>query len=92
MDRRTFLRASALSAGLTGPAVSAATPLRVQVLVFEGVEEQDLVVPVEVLGLAGAMSGGAVRTTQVSTGGPGAVTCMHGTKVVVGHGWSTTVT
>ncbi|MEU7474575.1 DJ-1/PfpI family protein [Lentzea sp. NPDC042327] len=91
MERRTFLRASALSLGITGAAgatASAAQPLRVQVLLFDGVEEQDFVAPVEVLGLAGRMSGGAVVTTQVTSGRPGTVTCTYGTKVEVARGWS----
>jgi transcriptional regulator GlxA family with amidase domain len=91
VERRTFLRASALSLGITaaaGTTASAADPLRVQVLMFDGVEEQDFVAPVEVLSLAAALSGGAVRTTQVTTARPGTVTCMHGTKVLVEHGWS----
>lgn len=91
MERRAFLRASALSLGIASAAsatASAANPLRVQVLMFDGVEEQDFVAPVEVLGLTGKMSGGAVRTTQVTTGRPGTVTCTYGTKVDVGHGWS----
>ncbi|WP_260478763.1 hypothetical protein [Kibdelosporangium aridum] len=80
MERRTFLRASALSVGLAGAAgatATAANPLRVQVLMFDGVAEQDFVAPVEVLGLAGKMSGGAIRTTLVTTGRPGTVTCTY---------------
>lgn len=95
MERRTFLRASALSLGTAGVAAgtaagtaTAASPLRVQVLMFDGVEEQDFVAPVEVLSIAGSLSGGAIRTTQVTTGRPGPVTCVHGTKVVVERGWS----
>lgn len=89
MERRTFLRASALSLGLTGTATAtAATPLRVQVLMFDGVEEQDFIAPVEVLGLAGKLSNGAIRTTLVSTDRPRTVTCTYGTKVDVPHGWS----
>ncbi|SDF39620.1 DJ-1/PfpI family protein [Lentzea fradiae] len=92
MERRTFLRASALSLGISGAAgtavASAANPLRIQVLMFEGVEELDFGAPVEVLSIAGALTGGAIRTTQVTTGRPGTVTCVHGTKVVVGQGWS----
>ncbi|MFI9007848.1 DJ-1/PfpI family protein [Actinosynnema sp. NPDC053489] len=91
MERRTFLRASALSVGaVAGGAgtASAAAPLRVQVLLFEGVEEQDFVAPVEVLGLAGRASGGAVTTTLVTTGRPGTVTCAYGTRVEVADGWS----
>jgi CBS domain-containing protein len=78
VERRTFLRASALSVGLAGTAgatATAADPLRVQVLMFDGVEEQDFVVPVEVLGLARKMTGGSIRTTLVTTGRPGTGTC-----------------
>jgi transcriptional regulator GlxA family with amidase domain len=91
MERRTFLRASALSAALTGTATAAATaaaPLRVQVLMFDGVEEQDFIAPVEVLGLAGKLSNGALRTTLVSTDRPRTVTCTYGTEVKVATGWS----
>src|SRR5690348_8588930 len=90
MERRTFLRASALSLGLTGTAAAtatAATPLRVQVLMFDGVEEQDFTAPVEVLGLAGRMSG-AIRTTLVSHDRPRTVTCTYGTEVKVGTAWN----
>lgn len=88
MERRTFLRASALSLGLTTTATAtAASPLRVQVLMFDGVEEQDFIAPVEVLGLAGKLSG-ALRTTLVSTDRPRTVTCTYGTQVKVPNAWS----
>ncbi|WP_089915886.1 DJ-1/PfpI family protein [Lentzea albida] len=91
MERRTFMRASALSLGITatGSALaSASSPLRVQVLMFDGVEEQDFVAPVEVFGLAGKLSNGAIRTTMVSMDRPRTVTCTYGTKVDVPTGWS----
>ncbi|WP_053717317.1 DJ-1/PfpI family protein [Saccharothrix sp. NRRL B-16348] len=95
MERRTFLRASALSVGTmgavgatSGGVATASAPLRVQVLVFDGVEEQDFVAPVEVLGLAGRMSGGALTTTLVTPHRPGTVTCTYGTKVQVAEGWA----
>ena len=97
MERRAFLRASALSVGTMGAVgtmsggaatASAQAPLRVQVLLFDGVEEQDFVAPVEVLGLAGRMSGGAVTTTLVTSGRPGTVTCTYGSTVQVAQGWS----
>lgn len=97
MERRTFLRASALSVGAaagvgaTGEvasAVSAENPLRVQVLMFDGVEEQDFIAPLEVLGLAGSASGGALTTTMVTTARPATITCTYGTKVEVDKGWS----
>ncbi|PRY46492.1 DJ-1/PfpI family protein [Umezawaea tangerina] len=94
MERRAFLRASALSVGGLGafaagaPTASAANPLRVQVLMFDGVEEQDWAAPVEVLGMAAGMSGGAVTTALVGTGGPGTVTGNFGARVEVPTGWS----
>lgn len=89
MERRTFLRPSALSAGGLGTLASGAPvdPLRVQVLMFDGVEEQDFVAPVEVLGVA-AYLGGKLTTTMVTAGRPGTVTCAYGTRVEVAHGWS----
>ncbi|MGY6654332.1 DJ-1/PfpI family protein [Amycolatopsis sp. TRM77291] len=74
--------------GVTAPAASAAAPLRVQILMFDGVEEQDFVAPVEVLGLAGKLTGGAVVTSLVSAGRPGSVTCTYGTVVEVPRSWS----
>lgn len=62
-------------------------PLRIQVLMFDGVEEQDFVAPVEVFGLA-TFLGGKVTTTMVTTGRPGTVTCAYGTRVDVPGGWS----
>ncbi|MEV0675618.1 DJ-1/PfpI family protein [Actinosynnema sp. NPDC050436] len=103
MERRTFIRASALSAGglsvgalsVGGASAGAAhaqpataeKPLRVQVLVYDGVEEQDFAAPVEVLGLAAKM-GGAVRTTLVTPDRPATVTCTYGTRLDVAAGWS----
>nr|WP_232328472.1 DJ-1/PfpI family protein [Kibdelosporangium sp. MJ126-NF4]CEL22437.1 ThiJ/PfpI family protein [Kibdelosporangium sp. MJ126-NF4]CTQ89292.1 ThiJ/PfpI family protein [Kibdelosporangium sp. MJ126-NF4] len=61
--------------------------MRVQILLFDGVEEQDFIAPVEVLGLARSM-GAAFTTTLVTTGKPGTVTCAYGTRVEVATGWS----
>ncbi|WP_237774092.1 DJ-1/PfpI family protein [Actinosynnema sp. ALI-1.44] len=61
--------------------------MRVQTLLFDGVEEQDFIAPVEVLGLAGKMGAG-FTSKLVTTGPPGTVTCMHGTRVEVPNGWS----
>lgn len=72
----------AASAGSTG------SPLRVQILMYDGVEEQDFAAPVEVLGLAGKLTGGAVRSSLVTAGRPGTVRCTYGTTVEVAHGWS----
>lgn len=91
MERRTFLRASALSAGMGAAGVpaaaSAAAPLRVQILLYEGVEELDSVAPFDVLSIAGLM-GGAIRTTLVSTTKPTTVTASRGLRIEVPRGWS----
>ncbi|HWO61720.1 MAG TPA: DJ-1/PfpI family protein [Umezawaea sp.] len=89
MERRTFLSASLLSAGAVAvgsPEASATGPLRVQVLMFDGVEEQDFAGPVEVLGQAANFAG--VQVTQVTTGEPGRVTARFGTRIDVPTGWS----
>jgi transcriptional regulator GlxA family with amidase domain len=102
MERRTFLTtagitgATALAAGtvlthassaLAGPR-SADHPLRVQIVMFDGVEEQDFAGPYEVFSLAGALSSGAITTTYVTTGRPGTVVAAFGTAVKVTQGWS----
>lgn len=61
--------------------------MRVQILMFDGVEEQDFTAPVEVLGVAGKL-GAAVTTKLVSPAGPGTVTCTYGTRVEVPNEWS----
>ncbi|WP_329446408.1 DJ-1/PfpI family protein [Streptomyces canus] len=90
MERRTFLQSSALSTGLvaTGaPLASAASPLRVQILLYEGVEELDSVAPFDVLSIAANM-GGAIRTTLVSTNKPTMLTASRGLRIEVPRGWS----
>ncbi|MGO1050349.1 DJ-1/PfpI family protein [Crossiella sp. CA198] len=93
MQRRAFLRASAGIAASAGTAVAggspAAKPVRFQVLMFEGVEEQDFIAPVEVLGLAAKLSAGAIAPPlMVTTGAPGMITCTYQTRVEVPGGWS----
>ncbi|MFC0107362.1 DJ-1/PfpI family protein [Kibdelosporangium aridum] len=91
MERRTFLRASALSAGVmaTGAPIASASqsPLRVQVLVYEGAEELDFVAPFDVLSMAGHMSD-RIRTSLVSTGRPTTITASKGMRIDVPRGWS----
>ena len=91
MERRTFLQASALSAGALATAVptasAAAAPLRVQVLAYDGVEELDFIAPLDVLAKA-ALRGGAVSATLVSPDRPGFVTTSTGVRVEIPVGWS----
>ncbi len=64
-------------------------PLRVQILMYDGVEEQDFIGPRDVLGHA-ERAGGRVRTTLVRPSAPGEVTCFFGTRVVVPTAWEPT--
>ncbi|MFI0777026.1 DJ-1/PfpI family protein [Streptomyces sp. NPDC021212] len=66
-------------------------PLRVQILMYDGVEEQDAIGPRDVLGHA-AQAGGQVETTLVRPSAPGEVTCFFGTKVMVPAAWEPTDT
>jgi len=93
LERRTFLRASAVSAVSAGaaatsaPVASAQAPLRVQFLAYEGVESLDFIAPFDVLSMAAYLSG-AVRTTLVSPDKPTTVTTSKGVRIEVPHGWS----
>ncbi|WP_411140156.1 DJ-1/PfpI family protein [Streptomyces sp. x-80] len=66
-------------------------PLRVQILVYDGVEEQDFIGPRDVFGHA-AQAGGQVETTLVRPSAPGEVTCFFGTEVTVPNAWEPTDT
>lgn len=98
MERRTLLGAAvAGTVAATGatPAAAAAPapwspdrPLRVQVVMFDGVEEQDFAGPYEVFSLAGRLSGGAIRAGYVTATRPRTITAAFGTKVAVPAGWS----
>jgi putative intracellular protease/amidase len=90
LERRTFLQGSALSAGLlaTGaPIASAASPLRVHVLAYDGAEELDFITPFDAFAKA-TFNGAAVRTTLVSTDRPGFVTTSTGVRMEIPVGWS----
>ncbi|MFV2087069.1 DJ-1/PfpI family protein [Micromonospora sp. LOL_021] len=80
------VRAAAPAAGAPGHPPQ--RPLRVQIVLFDGVEEQDFVGPYEVFSLVGGLSGGAVETSYVSVDGPRTVTAAFGTRVIVEQDWS----
>lgn len=93
MERRRFVAgvgAVAAGAGIAAPAgARAATgPLRVQIVMFDGVEEQDFAGPYEVFSLAGGISGGRVQVSYVTGDRPRTVTAAFGTRVAVERGWS----
>lgn len=64
-------------------------PLRVQILMYDGAEEQDFIGPRDVFGHA-ELAGGQVETTLVRPSAPGEVTCFFGTKVTVPAAWEPT--
>ncbi|MEU1948581.1 MULTISPECIES: DJ-1/PfpI family protein [unclassified Streptomyces] len=66
-------------------------PLRVQILMYDGAEEQDVIGPRDVLGHAES-AGAEIRTTLVRPSAPGEVTCFFGTKVTVPAAWEPTDT
>ncbi|MGW1072857.1 DJ-1/PfpI family protein [Streptomyces sp. NPDC002537] len=71
------------------PAAAARTgPLRVQVVMFDGVEEQDFIGPYEVFAAAKRFRGAAVETTYVALDGPRTVEAAYGSKITVDHGWA----
>ena len=64
-------------------------PLRIQILMYDGVEEQDAIGPRDVFGHA-VQAGGDVETTLVRPSAPGEVTGFFGTRIVVPTAWDPT--
>jgi transcriptional regulator GlxA family with amidase domain len=91
-----FSTAAFSTAGLAAPATGAASgtrwsparPYRVQMVLFDGVAEQDFIGPNEALTIAGFATGGAVAVRYVTGTVPRTIAALGGTKVVVEHGWS----
>jgi transcriptional regulator GlxA family with amidase domain len=90
MQRRTVIAAAAATIAVPARAAarSASHPLRVQIVMFDGAEEQDFAGPYEVFSLAGRLSAGAVQVGYVTATRPRTVTAAFGTKVTVPAGWS----
>ncbi|MFZ4181906.1 DJ-1/PfpI family protein [Streptomyces pseudogriseolus] len=104
MKRRNFLRqttavgAATMGAGmLTVPASGAeaaggAPPrtkrLRVDIVMFDGVEELDCIAPYEVFSAASMHSAGGVDVRYVTAGRPRLIRCAYGTGVQVTHRWA----
>ncbi|GAA2128840.1 DJ-1/PfpI family protein [Streptomyces synnematoformans] len=98
-SRRTFLRTTtaagvgATAVGTAGSASAAppqrpAGPLRVHVVLFDGVEEMDFAAPYYVLGIADMHSPHGVSVRYVTADGSRAVTASQGTRVRLTHGWA----
>lgn len=63
------------------------TPLRVHIMMFNGVEEQDFVGPLEAFALAEKLPK-PITVSLVTTGRPGQITANFGTKIDVPHEWN----
>ncbi|WP_030723943.1 DJ-1/PfpI family protein [Streptomyces sp. NRRL S-237] len=101
MNRRNVLRAQVAvgaaaalggaagvaAAGEQRPAGKPAGPLRVHVVLYDGVEELDFAAPYEVFCAARFFTDREVDVRYVSTSGPGVVRAAYGTRVTVEHGW-----
>ncbi|MEU5084429.1 MULTISPECIES: DJ-1/PfpI family protein [Streptomyces] len=104
MERREFLRrTSAAGAATLGAGTLAATasstrtaaaatrrtgPLRVDIVVFDGVEELDCIAPYEVFSAAAMHSPNGVEVRYVTTGRPGLIRCAYGTGIQVKRRWA----
>ncbi|MGZ9935295.1 DJ-1/PfpI family protein [Streptomyces sp. NC-S4] len=104
MNRRNVLRAQAAvgaAAALGGAAGVAAAaeprsagagkptgPLRVHVVMYEGVEELDFAAPYEVFSAARFFTDREIDVRYVSASGPGPVRAAYGTQVNVEHAWA----
>ncbi|MFD3552079.1 DJ-1/PfpI family protein [Streptomyces goshikiensis] len=102
MDRRNLLRAGAaigVAAAAAAPATAAeaapprpaakpAGPLRVHVVMYDGVEELDFAAPYEVLSAARFFTDRPVDVRYVTAAGPGVVHAAYGTRVHVEHAWA----
>ncbi|MFF9473545.1 DJ-1/PfpI family protein [Streptomyces roseolus] len=63
-------------------------PLRVQVVLFEGVEELDFAAPYEVLSASDHFTARDVEVRYVALGGPRTITAAFGTTLRAGHRWA----
>ncbi|MEU6579289.1 DJ-1/PfpI family protein [Nocardia sp. NPDC046763] len=62
--------------------------LRVHIVMFDGVEEQDFIGPFEVFSLAGMLAERGVDVRYVTTGQPGTIRAAYGTVVQVTQPWA----
>ncbi|MEU7729141.1 DJ-1/PfpI family protein [Streptomyces sp. NPDC040724] len=76
--------ASAAESGTAG----AGTPLRVHIVVFDGVEELDFVAPYEVFSASRFFTDRPVEVRYVTASRPGFVRAAYGTRIGVEHGWA----
>ncbi|MFJ4777889.1 DJ-1/PfpI family protein [Streptomyces sp. NPDC088762] len=81
--------AAATTATAAGrPSAPAGSPLRVHIVMFDGVEELDFAAPYEVFSAARFFSGRPVDVRYVTTSRPGFVRASYGSRVEVAHPWA----
>ncbi|MFC8587251.1 DJ-1/PfpI family protein [Streptomyces sp. NPDC057217] len=84
--------ATAGASTTAGPATSSGSvhpgPLRVQVVLFEGVEELDFAAPYEVLSASDHFTERDVQVRYVALDGPRTVTAAFGTRLRADHRWA----
>ncbi|MFE7772416.1 DJ-1/PfpI family protein [Streptomyces sp. NPDC057445] len=104
MERRQFLRrttaagaatlgagtltATALGTGAAAAAPRRTGPLRVDIVMFDGVEELDCIAPYEVFSAAAMHGSNGVTVRYVTTGRPRLIRAAYGTQLQVGHRWA----
>ncbi|MCX4524103.1 MULTISPECIES: DJ-1/PfpI family protein [unclassified Streptomyces] len=103
MNRRNLLRATTAigaAATVTGAATApagaapprtapkAAGPLRVHVVMYDGVEELDFAAPYEVFSAARFFTDREIDLRYVTATRPGVVRAAYGTQVTVEHAWA----
>ncbi|MET9445238.1 DJ-1/PfpI family protein [Streptomyces sp. NPDC006610] len=99
MNRRTLLTATAATAAAGATALGARTaaaaestaptgPLRVHVVLFDGVEELDLAAPYEVLSASDYFTDRRVEVDYVILDGPRTVTAAYGTRLRADRRWA----
>ncbi|WP_280919705.1 DJ-1/PfpI family protein [Streptomyces sp. SPB4] len=79
--------AGAPAASAAGGGAGGAKPLRVHIVMFDGVEELDFAAPYEVFSAARFFTDRPVEVRYVGTSRPGSVRASYGTRVSVEHGW-----
>ncbi|MFC7979166.1 DJ-1/PfpI family protein [Streptomyces cinereoruber] len=85
----TATAGTSTAAGTAAPSGSGRhAPLRVQVVLFEGVEELDFAAPYEVLSASDYFTERDVEVRYVAHDGPRAVTAAFGTRLRADHRWA----
>ncbi|MFD8143680.1 DJ-1/PfpI family protein [Streptomyces sp. NPDC059708] len=89
----TALAAAPAAAAATTAAPGSApagdgSPLRVHVVMFDGVEELDFAAPYEVFSAARFFTARPVEVRYVTASRPGTVQASYGTRIRVDHGWA----